>query len=370
MTQTFRVLIIDNNPDGRGAVAAVLADSYQGGEAATAAGSLEIHEAEPLHCLVVADNAGQQVDIPPDLLASGTAVVRLIEPGEEHTAAAIEAGCHAYLARGGYGPAELLHAVAGGVESTQLKRTVARQSVELKQAVARTANIKHELQQFAYAVSHDLQEPLRSVVGFCGLLEKETEGSLSDRSVHFLEVVVACAHRTRQMIEDLLVYSRVESRAEPFKNIQSKQCIDDALVNLNDVITRSNAKITLGALPGIIADHWQIVAVFQNFIGNAIKFRSDKDPFIHIEARRDGDMIEFSVADNGIGIDPRFHEDIFKVFRRLHTRDEHPGNGIGLAVCKRTIERHGGTVRVSSSPGTGAIFNFRLPASQEEGGNG
>jgi PAS domain S-box-containing protein len=218
-----------------------------------------------------------------------------------------------------------------------------------------------ELEQFAYVASHDLQEPLRAVAGMVQLLQRKYQGQLDERADQYITHAVEAAGRMQALITDLLSYSRVDRYGKPFEKVKTAECLRVALKNLEISIRESEAAITWDDLPTVMADGPQLAQLFQNLIGNAIKFRGEAQPQIHISARQKGDAWEFSVRDNGIGIEPQYFERIFLVFQRLHTRREYAGTGIGLALCKKIVERHGGQIWVESQLGQGATFYFTLP---------
>jgi PAS domain S-box-containing protein len=218
-----------------------------------------------------------------------------------------------------------------------------------------------DLQQFAYAASHDLQEPLRSVAGFTRLLEKRYEGKLDKKADEFINNIIDDVKRMQIMIKDLLEYSRIDTRGEIFEVTDCSVALGGAIYNLRSAVEKSGLQLTYDALPTLIADGSQLKRLFQNLISNAIKFRSDKIPKVHISSRREGNHWLFSVQDNGIGIHPQDFSQIFLIFRRLHTSEEYPGSGIGLSICKRIVERHGGQMWLESAPGKGSTFYFTIP---------
>ena len=219
-----------------------------------------------------------------------------------------------------------------------------------------------ELEQFAYVASHDLQEPLRMVSSFTQLLAQRYRGKLDADADEFIAFAVDGANRMQRLISDLLTFSRVGRRGKPPAPTDSHAALGQARVNLAMAIGESGALVTSDDLPLVLADEAQLVLVFQNLVGNAIKFRRPGDsPRVHVSAGREGRMWVFRVRDNGIGIAADYRPRLFTIFQRLHTRDEYPGTGIGLAICKRIVDRHGGQIGFESEPGVGSTFFFTLP---------
>jgi len=232
---------------------------------------------------------------------------------------------------------------------------------ELKKLSNELARSNADLQQFAYTASHDLQEPIMVVAGFVNLLAKRYKGKLDEKADEFIEHAVDGTKRMQVLIKDLLDYSRVGSTGKSFTPTDCLSALDKAVFNLQIVLKESGAVITHDDLPTVMADSSQLIRLFQNLISNAIKFRGKEAPKIHISAKqKEGEWI-FSFKDNGIGIDPKFSDQIFVMFQRLHTKKEYPGTGIGLATCKKIIERHGGRIWVESEPGKGSTFFFAIP---------
>ena len=223
-----------------------------------------------------------------------------------------------------------------------------------------------ELEQFAYVASHDLQEPLRMVASYVQLIEKRYKDKLDKDAADFIQYAVDGATRMKALINDLLTFSRVETRGNPFETFPADDAIKNAMDKLHNRIKETGARIDIGWLPEVHADRGQMVKLFENLLSNAIKFRGDKTPDIHIHSEKgeDGQWV-FSVSDNGIGIDPQFFDRIFVIFQQLHGKGKYPGTGIGLAVCKRIVERHGGRIWVASEPGQGATLYFTLPGDEE-----
>jgi signal transduction histidine kinase len=228
---------------------------------------------------------------------------------------------------------------------------------------ARLQSSNAELEQFAYAASHDLQEPLRMIAGYTSLLANKYKGQLDAQADLYIGYTVDGVSRMQKLIDDLLTYSRVETHGKPFERIASAEALSWATTNLEAAIQGSGASVTCDPLPEIVAEPTQLGQLFQNLISNSIKYRGDGPPAIHASAEREDTGWRFSVSDNGIGIVPEDLDRVFELFRRLETGAEASGTGIGLAVCKRIVDRHGGRIWVESTPGEGSTFFFTLPDS-------
>jgi PAS domain S-box-containing protein len=224
-----------------------------------------------------------------------------------------------------------------------------------------------ELEQFAYVASHDLQEPLRMVASYTQLLARRYHERLDSDAREFMSYIVDGASRMKQLIEDLLAYSRVGTKGIAFANVSAEGALRRALFNLRGGLEEAGAAVTHDPMPTLPADEVQLGQLFQNLIGNALKFRSQADPKIHIVVTESAPEYTFEVRDNGIGIEPQYFERIFMVFQRLHNKGEYPGTGIGLAICKKVVERHGGRIWVESRPGEGSSFFFALPKERRSG---
>ncbi len=243
-----------------------------------------------------------------------------------------------------------------GLDITDLKRN----EQALQRAGAELQRSNEELRHFAYVASHDLQEPLRVVAGYLQLLERRYKHKLDADADRFIQFAVEGAAYMEQLINDLLAYSRLSSAAKPFRPTDMQAVLSKVLAILQHSIAESGAVITSEPLPAVVADETQMTQLFQNLIANAIKFRSERPPEIHVSARRENGLCTFAVRDNGIGIDREYWDQIFVIFQRLHTREKYKGTGIGLAICKKIVERHGGRIWVDSMPGEGTTFYFSI----------
>jgi len=243
-------------------------------------------------------------------------------------------------------------------ERRQAEAKLARYAADLRRSNA-------ELEQFAYVASHDLQEPLRMVASFTQLLSKRYRGKLDQDADEFIDFAVDGANRMQVLINDLLALSRVGTRGKPLEPTDCEAVLNHTLVNLAAMLQETRAVVTHDPLPTVPADEVQMGQIFQNLLINALKFQGREAPKVHISAQRqDGEWI-FSIQDNGMGIDPQYQERIFAIFQRLHRREDFPGTGLGLALCKKIAERHGGRIWVESAPGRGSTFYFSIPGGKE-----
>ncbi len=250
-------------------------------------------------------------------------------------------------------------------ERKRVEAELARHREHLEELVLQRtedlARSNRDLEQFAYVASHDLQEPLRAVAGFVSLLRQRYQGKLDEKADSYIGLAVDGVTRMQTLIGDLLSYSRVGTRGGALEPTDPRESVKNALTNLRASLEESGATVQVDLPPTIRADGVQLTQLYQNLIANALKFRSDKPPAVQIGARKEPDGWRFWVRDNGIGIEPQYAERIFLIFQRLHTRQKYPGTGIGLAICKRIVERHGGKIWVESQPGQGSTFYFTLP---------
>jgi light-regulated signal transduction histidine kinase (bacteriophytochrome) len=235
----------------------------------------------------------------------------------------------------------------------------------LAEALAELERVRADQEQFVYAASHDLQEPLRAIRGFAQLLQRRCHGKLDAESEEFLGFLLDGVERMQQMVNDLLAYSRVGSRAESPAAVDANTAADEAAASLQTATLQSGGRVTRDALPTVCADRRELVLLLEHLISNGIKFCGDDPPDVHVSAAKAEDAWRFSVRDNGIGIDPKHADQVFVIFRRLHGREDYPGTGIGLALCKRIVERHGGRIWVESEPGEGSTFYFTIPDGEQ-----
>lgn len=247
------------------------------------------------------------------------------------------------------------------VSRDELQRQVERRTEELSHANRELKRSNQELQEFAHVASHDLQEPLRVLVSFAELLQQRYGDKLDDDAREFIGYMSDSAKRMRAMVRDLLEYARVETRGKPPQTVNMDRVAAQALANLRMAVGDAHVKVDIEPLPSVQGDPNQIERLLQNFIANGVKYRQGENPWVRVSGEAMSDWVEFCVEDNGIGIDEAFSERIFQIFQRLHTREEYGGTGIGLAVCKRIVERHGGEIRLQSVLGEGSRFCFTLP---------
>jgi len=254
----------------------------------------------------------------------------------------------------------------GAVASWSVQRDSARRKLAEADLLAKLGELSRsneELENFTKVASHDLQEPLRTVGSYLQLLSRSYKGRLDSQADEFIDFAVAGAVRMQRVIEDLLAYAHVGAADRILAGASSEEAFQRALTNLGGAIAESGALVTHEPLPAVMADEMQLTQLFQNLVGNAIKYQSPGIPRVHISAAKtDKKEWLFAVADNGLGIEPEYFEKIFGVFERLHARDEFSGTGIGLAICKKIVERHGGAISVESEVGHGSTFRFALAA--------
>jgi light-regulated signal transduction histidine kinase (bacteriophytochrome) len=258
----------------------------------------------------------------------------------------------------GTGPREIVEL---GADVDAMRRHIVDEYTALQVALQELERSNSDLEQFAYVASHDLQEPLRKVASFCELLQRRYGGQLDERADQYIGFAVDGAKRMQILINDLLAFSRVGRRAGEQVTVEGSVLLDRATANLASAIEESGAQVSSDPLPVVRGEVSLLAAVFQNLIGNAIKFRGEGVPRIHVGVQRTDELWTFSVTDDGIGIDAEYADRIFVIFQRLHPKDAYPGTGIGLAMCRRIVEYHGGTVWLDTGADAGTRFCFTLP---------
>jgi light-regulated signal transduction histidine kinase (bacteriophytochrome) len=252
--------------------------------------------------------------------------------------------------------------IIGGVAALRDVSVSKRAESVLMELNSKLQESNEQLQQFAYTASHDLQEPLRVIASFSELLESKYKDKLDKDATDYIEFITSAASRMQNLISDLLAYSRISTQAQTLAPSNISQALKAALANLQLVIEEKNAKISFDEIPPVLADEKQIVQVFQNLISNALKFCDHSNPEISISANKNMGMVTIAIKDNGIGIDTKFKDKIFDMFKRLHAVGKYPGTGMGLSICKKIVERHKGRIWAESEPGHGSTFYFTLKA--------
>ncbi len=250
--------------------------------------------------------------------------------------------------------------------NVELEARVQERTGELEEANAKLSYSNRELEQFAYVASHDLQEPLRAVNSYAQLLSRKYQGNLDAKADKYLGYITEGATRMQQLINDLLEFSRVGTRVKALQPIDCETLLSKVLDNLKIAIAESRTRVTHAPLPTVMGDEIQLIQLLQNLIGNAIKFRCEESPQVHISTEQTQNEWVFAIRDNGIGMEAEYLDRIFTIFQRLHSKSEYPGTGIGLAVCKKIVECHGGRIWVESTPGVGSAFYFTIPARGKE----
>lgn len=322
--------------------------------------------------VLVLDREGECVDVveggtggapPPEVGAAPVrdVLARTLETGESQL--------FEYQAEGSRSGAWFAASTAplrGSDPESDLVAWVARDISEEKRLEGRLGRATAELQHFAYAASHDLQEPLRMVLGFTDLLNGRLQGELDEKSEEFMQQVVEGAHRMKQLLDGLLAYSRVTTQGEELRPVSSRGALERALANLRREVDESGTEVTIGELPEVLADGEQLTQLFHGLLDNSIKFRRNGSNAVRVSARERAGSWRFCVEDSGLGIAAKDAERVFKIFQRLHGRSEYSGVGLGLALCQRIVQRHGGEIWVESEPAVGSRFFFTLSGIGEQ----
>ncbi|MFX1551583.1 MAG: ATP-binding protein [Promethearchaeota archaeon] len=247
-----------------------------------------------------------------------------------------------------------------GIVVSVLSEHISKREIEFNEIMEDLKRSNEDLQQFAYVASHDLQEPLRAIVSFSQLFEEKYKDKVDKNGAEFIHFVTDGAKKMNTLIKDLLSYSRITTHAQPSKLTNLEKILKEAIFNLQEAIKESSAVITHDKMPILKVDKTQFIQLFQNLLSNAIKFRRQEPPKIHVGVKQINDEWLFSVKDNGIGIESKFFDKLFNIFYRLHTKEEYPGTGIGLPICKKIVQRYGGKIWVESEFGKGSTFYFTI----------
>lgn len=364
----IEVLVIDDDSVDRESIRRHLrGDDFIVHEASSFAEALEVIDAHNIDCVLLDHFMpdGEGIDRLPELVSRNLAVIMLTGQGNERIAVqAMKGGAYDYLVKDAIQKEVLHKSILQTVEKSELKKTVETQRLQLAQRAEELQEINEELEQFAYSASHDLQEPLRSIGGFSGLLNDGYADLLDERGREYLQIISTSAQRMQGMIEELLAYSRIQSKDFVPTETNLDKLIENVKIHLHRRIHDQNGEIVAKDLPTVIVDRDKILKVLVHLTDNGLKFNTSEKPEVKISAVRHDDQWEISVADNGIGIEERFQERVFEVFRRLHTRTEYEGNGIGLALCKRILQRQNSDLILESTPEVGTTIRFRLPAAE------
>ena len=364
MSATRRILIVDDSPEDREAYRRLLEKSERLKcdilETDSGEDALKLCQESDLDCVLLDYNLPDLdgLEFLQELTRQGNencvAVVMLTGTGNESVAVeAMKRGSQDYLIKGALSAHDLARAISHAIDKVSLLRELEMHRQDLERS-------NEELTRFAFAASHDLQAPLRRTINFCQLFQRRFHGNLDEEADEMIECIIQCSRQMQALVDALLQYARVGTRENRLELTDCSAAIDEALDNLEVEIQESQAQVTRDELPMIHADPVQLVQLIQNLISNAIKYRGPESPRIHVSAVDDGSQVTVRVSDNGMGIDPKYCEQVFEVFKRLHG-DEVSGSGIGLATCKKIVERHEGQIWVESQLDKGSDFCFTIP---------
>ena len=374
----YRILIVDDSTEDREIFKRYLTQrrqlTYAFSEAETIEAGLKCFAESPPACVLLdyllPDGNGLEFlervasEFPPHEIR----VVMLTGYGDEAViVTAMKMGAMDYLSKGQLNADALNRVVYSAIEKGSTLAALAVANARATKMLAELERSNEDLEQFAYVASHDLREPLSMVSSYLQLLQRRYQGQLDSEADEFIEISVKNAARMRMLIDDLLEYARLGTRGDEFGPTDCNAVLDQVVINLQVTIEKNAAKVTHDPLPSVLDDPQQLTQVFQNLIGNALKFRNQQTPVVHISVKKKSGESKapadwtFTVQDNGIGLDPEFAERIFTIFQRLHTREEYSGTGIGLAICKKIVDRHNGRIWVESEVGKGTTFYFTLP---------
>lgn len=371
LDQTTRILLIENDPDLLQADGKLLAGA--GFEVNQAAGGEEglalARQVDPdiiLLSVRLPDTNGyllmEMIKSDPELKSAYVLLMSSETVDSSDQAKGLELGAEGFLARPVSDRVLLARVVAlERLKNTEKELRSARNTFE--QLTPQLDRAQQDLQEFAYAISHDLQEPLRMITSFLNLLERRYEEGLDDTAREYIAFAVDGAQRMKAMIEGVLSFSRVNTHGGDFEILPSQQAVQQAVTNLDGWLDERGAKVVSGELPEVVGDPRQVARLFKHLIKNAVLYNESEVPLVEIQAEEQDGIWKFSISDNGIGIRPDHHERVFTIFQREHTREEYPGVGVGLSIARRIVERHGGEIWLESELGEGADFYFTLPGS-------
>lgn len=369
------ILLIEDNPDDALLIQELLADTGSAsfdwvwaerlseGLDRLATGKIDV----VLLDLSLPDSHGLETFTTAQTQAPDVPIIMLTGLDDEELAVqAVQKGAQDYLTKNRLEGQLLVRSLRYAVERQNLLAEVVRQSRELTRVNEELQRSNKELEQFAYVASHDLQEPLRMVSSYVQILAEDYSGRLDQNAERFIGYVVDGATRMKVLIDDLLTFSRVGTQGRPFDAADCNYIIEQVLADQAPAIDSSGAMVTHGQLPTVSGDATQLAQLLQNLVSNALKYRRDVAPRVHVDVETGKEAWVFSVRDNGIGVAPHHYDRIFQMFQRLHHRNEYPGTGIGLAVCHKIVERHGGRIWLESELGEGSTFYFTIPFLAEE----
>ncbi len=375
--QTLRLLIVDDSPEDRAVYRRLLSgldDDFEVAEAESADQGLSLFKSFLPDCVLLdyrlPDMTGLEflADLAVESRPGEVAVVMLTGQGDETVAVeAMKWGAQDYLVKHNLTPDSLQQAIQNAVEVCQLRRTIEEQRRELERSKENLERSNRELERYARVVAHDLEAPLRAIRTGLEGLTKRSGDRLDPESKDFVGETLESTLRMARLIRGILDYSRASAETSPAAPVDMNEIAREALRNLKIVIQERQAEIKVEPLPTILGDEAMLVQVMQNLIGNGLKYQpAGQRPVVHVRAAREDGMWHFQVQDNGIGLDPKRAERIFEPFIRLHA-EEYEGTGVGLAICRAVVERHGGTIWVDGAPGAGSTFHFTLAAGQDQG---
>ncbi len=361
---SYKILVVEDNPNDRALYKRLLSKSntaFDILEAASVSDGLAISRTKDIDCILLdyrlpdADGIDFIKSCKKDGLVPDAAIVMVTGQGDEQTAVeAMKLGALDYIAKDTIIDGFFVQNILNAIERAHLKRQVRQYQQELEKSYL-------SLSEFTHTVSHDLKAPLRRIIQYCDLLKEEKSGMFDEDGADYINRLRVNAYRMQRLIDDLLIYSHTINAKEEKKEIDLNKVVSDIVDEFGELIEENNATVTVENLPTVTVYPVRIKELFQNLIENALKYRNEKDPAVIISCKEEGKNFTFSVSDNGEGINEKHHETIFRAFERLHTQDEIEGSGLGLSICSKAVEMHGGKMWVESKTGEGATFKFTIP---------